>query len=117
MRRIKTQVHLTDETKATGEFLVALVKHWYATHPGAEQQAAIPRTRDEWAAEINASMRLPDIGDRLAVARHLHEALAACPDFAITFASDDSVVVEYSSLVRLTMTAEPLAEADQPKLH
>ena len=104
---IKTEINFTDETKATGEFLVALVKHWYATRPGTEQRAAIPRTRDEWAAEIDTSMRLPDIGDRLAMARHLHETLAACPDFAITFASDDYVVVEYSSPVRLTMTAEP----------
>ena len=35
---IKTEINFTDETKATGEFLVALVKHWYATRPGTEQR-------------------------------------------------------------------------------
>ena len=93
------------------------MQFWYATFPQVELRESIPRTRAAWLESVDRLIGRDDTADNISTARNLHESLAKVADFEIQLIDDDTLVIEYSSSLILTMTAEPLAERDQPKMH
>ena len=114
---IKTEIHLTNHTAVTAEFLSNMIQFWHAIHPQVEKQEAIPRTRDEWVAGVERLAQRGNISDSVETARGLREVLSQCQDFTIHQSNSEAIVVEFSTQCVLTMTADPLAEDEHPIVH
>ena len=117
MHAVETEIHLSDECKATAEFLSKLIAFWYGAFPQAEQRVAIPRTRAEWRDRVGRLAERADLGARMETVQGLNEALAKVADFEIRQIDDAEIVIEYSAPLILTMTATPRAEGDRPIIH
>ena len=114
---IRTSFDLPDH-QATADLLTQLVLYWFKTFEDPEKLQAIPATRAEWTTTLAVVVERTD-GERQALARNLHDLLGMMPDFSITLADDGSgsVVIEYSTPIRLTLTPQEIPEEDRPTIN
>ena len=114
---IRTAFDLPDH-QTTAELLSQLVLYWFSSFDDPDKLAAIPATRQEWTETLAVVVERTD-GERQALARNLHDLLGMMPDFSITLADDGSgsVVIEYSTTIRLTLTPQEIPEASRQSVH